>query len=98
MAPLLLYFIKCYWRLIPPKKRRSCIFKKSCSHFVFEITKRDGSIKGLRALLYRMKHCRSGYYIINGVAGKLLISARNQIFDQTEIAERIFEEEVSKEC
>jgi len=91
MKILLLFFIKMYWFLIPAKKRKKCLFKKSCSHFVFDIAKKEGLVKGLKALKYRWKHCRPGYYIINGVAGKILISAHNEVFDKNEIAERLID-------
>lgn len=89
MRILLLSVIKSYWFLIPPKKRNKCLFKKSCSHFVFDITKEDGLFKGFKAFHYRFKHCRPGYYIINSEEGKLMISARNGLFKTTEIDERI---------
>lgn len=90
---LLLFFIKMYWFLIPANKRKKCLFKKSCSHYVFDITKEDGITKGLKALNFRFKHCRPDYYIINGVDGKILISAHNEVFDANEIAERLFDSE-----
>ncbi|MEE9364090.1 MAG: membrane protein insertion efficiency factor YidD [Cellulophaga sp.] len=90
MRILLLWLIRSYWLLIPPKKRNKCLFKKSCSHYVFDITREKGILNGLKALNYRFKHCRPGYYIINGKNGKLLISARNEVFEVAEINKRIF--------
>ena len=89
MSMLLLGFIKGYWRLIPPKKRKKCIFKKSCSHHVYDITKEKGFLKGMKALKFRFKHCRPGYYVINDREGKLLISARNHEFKISEMNERV---------
>ncbi|MBM1105037.1 membrane protein insertion efficiency factor YidD [Aurantibacter crassamenti] len=93
MKILFLFCIKMYWFLIPENKRKKCLFKKSCSQYVFDITKENGIIGGVKALYFRFKHCRSGYYIINGEAGKLLISARNEVFDTNEINERILKNE-----
>ncbi len=93
MRVILLGFIKTYWFLVPPKKRNRCLFKKSCSNYVFNISKEQGMLKGVKALLFRWKHCRPGYYIINGEDGKLLISARNEVFDKNEIDKRIFNED-----
>lgn len=89
MKILLLILIKFYWFIIPADKRRKCIFKKSCSHYVFDITKKQGIIKGMKSLLHRFKHCRSGYYVIHGKNGRLLISAHNMVFDENEIDENI---------
>ena len=92
MRFILLNIIEAYWFLIPPGKRRKCLFKKRCSQHVFDVTKKEGLLKGIRSLNYRLKHCRPGYYIINGKNGKLLISARNGVFDENEISDRIFKD------
>lgn len=89
MRIVFLWIIKAYWFLIPPHKRNKCIFKESCSHYVFRITQKRGLIKGLAALNFRFKHCRPGYYIINGQDGKLLISARNGVFNIVKISESV---------
>jgi len=93
MKFLLLWLIKGYWFFIPPKKRNKCLFKKSCSHYVFDITKEDGLLKGLKALNCRFKDCRPGYYIINDKDGKLLISARNKVFKANKIKKEILKNE-----
>lgn len=70
MRYLLLAAIRIYW-LIPKSKRRTCLFKKSCSHFVFEAAVNHGVTAGLKALHYRFKTCRSGAVIyINPFSGK----------------------------
>jgi len=92
MRFILLSIIQAYWYLIPPRKRRKCLFKKSCSRYVFDVTKEEGLLKGIKSLNYRLKHCRPGYFIINGKEGMLLISAHNEVFDNNEISERIFKD------
>jgi uncharacterized protein len=62
---LLLFGIRCYWRLIPPHRRRSCLFAKSCSRFVFETAERDGLMAGLAALAGRYRSCRAGYVLLD---------------------------------
>ena len=52
-----------YWLLIPEPKRGRCIFKKSCSHYVFEIEKQVGFSKGIKAFYFRYKNCRSNFDI-----------------------------------
>ncbi|MGL5890584.1 MAG: membrane protein insertion efficiency factor YidD, partial [Bacteroidia bacterium] len=42
MKFLLLLFIRGYWRVIPPHKRRGCCFRVSCSRYVFSETKSGG--------------------------------------------------------
>jgi hypothetical protein len=51
-----------YW-LLPKSRRRKCLFKESCSLYVFTLTSRKGLYEGLKALQLRLKQCRPGYYI-----------------------------------
>ncbi|WP_010181007.1 membrane protein insertion efficiency factor YidD [Aquimarina agarilytica] len=85
----LLLIIKIYWAIIPKKIRGKCLFKKSCSHFVFDMTKRNGIISGLKAFKFRFKHCRPNYNLINSEDGLLLISVNHFVFKQNEIDTRI---------
>lgn len=89
MKSFLLLIIRLYWTLIPKSNRRMCIFKKSCSNYVFEITKKQGFIKGIIALKFRYRHCRPGYHTLDIDNTKLLISANNAVFLQEEIHNRI---------
>jgi putative component of membrane protein insertase Oxa1/YidC/SpoIIIJ protein YidD len=60
MKYILLIGIRIYWKVMPISKRRACLFKVSCSHYVYRETKEEGLMKGLRALIYRFKSCKSG--------------------------------------
>ncbi|MBO8458886.1 MAG: membrane protein insertion efficiency factor YidD [Bacteroidetes bacterium] len=62
MKYLLLFMIRLYW-LIPASKRKKCIFKESCSNYVWRITKEKGLIAGIKAFLFRNKHCCPGFAI-----------------------------------
>ncbi|WP_299243783.1 membrane protein insertion efficiency factor YidD [uncultured Aquimarina sp.] len=90
MKNLLLVIIRSYWILIPMSKRKKCVFKKSCSHYVYDITKQKGLFQGIRALKFRFQHCRSGYHILEMNKTKLFISANHKVFNQEEIKDRIF--------
>lgn len=62
MKYLLLALIRLYW-FIPKRFRRTCLFKETCSHHVFAVTKEKGFMSGLKALQRRIKQCRPGYSI-----------------------------------
>ncbi len=62
MRFILLLIIRVYW-LIPEKKRKNCLFKESCSHYVFTITRQKGFKEGFKALKLRLKQCKPGYYL-----------------------------------
>ena len=61
MKFLILWIIHCYWKLNPKNLRRNCIYRKSCSNHVFEITFENGFIAGLQSLKSRYRTCRVGY-------------------------------------
>ncbi len=64
MRYLLLFAIRLYW-LVPQKNRRRCLFKETCSKYVYRITRQQGLTEGIKALKDRHKKCRPGYYYIN---------------------------------
>lgn len=90
MRYLLLAVIRTYW-LIPKSKRRTCLFKKSCSHFVFEAVSSQGTVAGLKALCYRFRTCRHGAIVyINPSSGKAeMILANKDIITHDEISDTL---------
>lgn len=62
MRWLLLGAIGLY-RMVPPRFRRQCLFKESCSRFVATVTAESGWRMGLRALRKRVLQCRPGYVV-----------------------------------
>lgn len=91
MRIILLFLIKIYWFVIPKNKRRKCIFRKSCSQYVFETTSKDGLIKGLNALIFRISNCKHGFEIFkNPENGKTQMILPNQkVIDEIDIAKRL---------
>jgi putative component of membrane protein insertase Oxa1/YidC/SpoIIIJ protein YidD len=83
MKWLLLLIIQIYW-LIPKKYRRSCIFKVSCSRYVFEITIREGFINGCRAFNKRFYQCRPGYTEYKAVEGNWILLADKTVVHKSE--------------
>jgi len=64
MKHLLLLTIKLYWTLVPAGRRRRCIFRQSCSRYVYGVTAREGLWKGLQALTFRFQNCRGGFQVL----------------------------------
>lgn len=91
MKVFLLVIIRVYWLLIPKSKRKKCIFRKSCSKYVFEETTKNGLQKGLKAFRFRYKNCRHGFEIFkNPINYKFqMILPNHLILDEEEIAERL---------
>ena len=91
MKFFILLIIRLYWILIPQSKRRKCIFKKSCSNYVFETTQKEGFIKGLKAFQFRYENCRGNFSIFqNPIDNKIQMILPSQlIIDREEIADRL---------
>ncbi|NHN26488.1 membrane protein insertion efficiency factor YidD [Flavobacterium jejuense] len=91
MKCLILLMIRLYWFLKPKYRKSICIFRKSCSHYVYEITKEQGFLKGLNAFYFRYKNCRHGYEIFkNPVTNETqMLLPSKVIIDNKEIAERL---------
>lgn len=89
MKYLLLLTIKIYWLTIPKQKRNKCIFKKSCSNYVFDITKQEGLIKGLKALKNRFENCRPGYSEIDIEDETYIITVNSNIYKLAEMRKDI---------
>ncbi|UTN04069.1 membrane protein insertion efficiency factor YidD [Flavobacterium bizetiae] len=91
MKFIILFGIRLYWILIPKSKRRKCIFKKSCSNYVFETTQKEGFIKGLKAFQFRYKNCRGNFQIFkNPINNQIQMILPSQIIiDKEEISDRL---------
>ncbi|WP_422090970.1 membrane protein insertion efficiency factor YidD [Tenacibaculum ovolyticum] len=91
MKCLLLFSIKVYWFLKPKDKNPCCIFRKSCSHYVYDKTKTGGFIIGFKALRFRTKNCKHGFELfINPISKKTeMILPDKSVIDEHNIAERL---------
>ena len=82
MRYLLLLIIKIYWKVIPENKRNKCLFKESCSKYVFRITKSKGLIGGLIILKTRFQDCRPGYTFLEIEGEEYLITSNHKIYSK----------------
>ncbi len=89
MKSIVLIFIKIYWLSVPENRRRKCLFKKSCSHYVYEQTETKGLKAGLRALHFRVRNCNKHYQIIEVNGEKILITKTNKVYPEKELSEYI---------
>jgi uncharacterized protein len=60
---ILLLGIQAYWAFWPRRWKRTCLYRETCSRFVYRTTQEDGCIAGLRALTCRYFTCRPQYSI-----------------------------------
>jgi streptomycin 6-kinase len=69
VRPLILGAILAYWRLVPPRRRRRCLFAKSCSRHVYDLARAEGGGAALRGLRERFRACRPGYRLLEARDG-----------------------------
>ena len=92
MSFLFLKLIELYWLLIPASKRKSCLFRESCSRHVHRITKEVGFTSGFRSFIFRFKHCRPGYEIIKISDEIIILQFSNGIvLQQGDLSEKIID-------
>lgn len=89
MKHLLLLIIRIYWIVVPESKRKQCIFRESCSRYVWRITKTEGFRAGIRAFKFRNRHCCPGYAIYKHNNHYELKTANGLILKEDEIDERL---------
>lgn len=81
MKYIILIVIKLYW-LIPSQFKRKCIFKESCSMYVYRNTHDNGFMIGIKSLLYRIKICRPNYRFIILEKKEYVILADNSLISK----------------
>lgn len=59
MKHLFRFFIQAYWFLIPEKYRKTCLFRESCSRYVYRETTENGFLAGISAIRQRFLVCRT---------------------------------------
>lgn len=63
MKHLILALIRCYWQLVPEVRRRRCLFRETCSRYVYRETQTLGARAGVVALWRRLCACRPGFQV-----------------------------------
>jgi len=85
--------------MVPVYKRSPCLFKKPCSHHIYDQTTAHGFKVGIKAFFFRYKNCRGGFSLFkNPLTGKTQMVLRsNKIIGEDEIAPRFLKRERSLE-
>ena len=85
MKFLLQLAIRIYWR-IPTRLHARCIFRETCSHYVYRIAGEQGFLAGIHALRERNRLCRPGYVIYRSQGHFFLKTATGEVFEEKDIA------------
>ena len=73
--------IEYYWNTLPENQRKICIYRITCSRYVYNEFENNGLIEGIRAYFFRMKSCNHAYklslkkdmVVINDCNGNLIL-------------------------
>jgi putative component of membrane protein insertase Oxa1/YidC/SpoIIIJ protein YidD len=63
MRVLLFAVVRVYWAVWPRHLNRGCIYRETCSHYIYRVSRETGFLAGCRALLQRFQTCRPGYAV-----------------------------------
>lgn len=90
MKWVLLAVIRLYRALKAPARKPKCIFRQSCSHYVYAVTEREGLHRGVLALRFRLRNCRHGFHLFDDPADgtRRMILPGGLLIGEEEIAER----------
>ena len=90
MKSLILFIIRMYWFFKPKHQKSKCIFKVSCSKQVYQVTKEQGGLKGLKEFRFRWANCQPYYDIYTDhMTGRKKMKLKTGIIvDEEQIAER----------
>lgn len=88
MRYLLMFAIRIYWR-IPTKLHNKCLFKETCSHYVYRIAKHQGFKAAFKALKERDELCRPGYVVYKSMGRFYLKTANGQVFNEEYISPNV---------
>lgn len=91
MRWLLMLPIVVYWYCVPQLvKSRSCLFKETCSRFVYRTARENGLVAGVRALRERYSQCRPGYSVQLIPSGRFVVVLRGHVsLDQDDVNESV---------
>ena len=88
MRYLLMFAIRIYWR-IPTKLHDKCLFKETCSHYVYRIAKHQGFKAAFKTLKERNELCRPGYVVYKSMGRFYLKTANGQVFNEEYISHNV---------
>jgi putative component of membrane protein insertase Oxa1/YidC/SpoIIIJ protein YidD len=63
MKWIILKCIELYWTFVPDSLKGVCLFRESCSRYVYRTLKDDGMEQVYRAFTYRLHVCRKPFSI-----------------------------------
>jgi putative component of membrane protein insertase Oxa1/YidC/SpoIIIJ protein YidD len=76
--------IRFYWAVWPARWRRNCVYRESCSRYVYRAALEGGLAGGLRALRERHRTCRPGYGILRHHGAAWLVLADGSVLSASE--------------
>jgi len=67
------------------------LFRESCSHYVYRITRDTGLVQGLCSLRARVRSCRPGYVVSSDEHGLGLVLCDGSFLPEDQVAQKVME-------
>lgn len=99
MKFILLAAIKIYWLCWPKRWKRTCLYRESCSRYVYRITEEKGFKAGMQAFMKRYHKCRADYSVIILDDHLQLRLSDDSILNESEISKELltaFDQSISE--
>lgn len=84
-----MFLIKLYQIFFSSKIGKVCLFKESCSKYVYRSTKEEGFIRGIKAFKYRFQNCNSKHQLIELESKKFLLTNKYELVGLERVNENI---------
>tara|TARA_B100000795_G_scaffold227672_1_gene184096 strand:+ start:326 stop:601 length:276 start_codon:yes stop_codon:yes gene_type:complete len=84
-------WIRLYWLTFRERDRRICLYKETCSKYIYRKFIEKSIFSGFKALFERLKNCCSTYKIIRKEGEVKIITKYGKIIECSEINPYILE-------
>ena len=85
MKYIILIGIRFYW-FLPQQWRKKCLYRETCSNFVYRQTKEYGFRQGVNALRRRIDTCKPRYKLIDIDNQRILILCNGETIGKEQMA------------
>ena len=89
---LLALAVRAYWIFWPKRWKKTCIYKESCSRYVYRLALETGTLAGLAGFFRRMRTCRTGYRFVVAESVLFMEAADGTLIHRSDLSAALLEE------
>tara|TARA_Y100000813_G_scaffold3848_1_gene2786 strand:- start:103 stop:378 length:276 start_codon:yes stop_codon:yes gene_type:complete len=84
-------WIRLYWLIFRERDRRICLYKETCSKYIYRKFIEESIFSGFKAFLERFRNCRSTYNIVRKEGEVMIITKCGREIESSDINPYILE-------